>query len=163
MEPRRSKIRIFSFIALSSLLLVSCEGERNDVIPDVTVDFYISGSDPEFFDLFGSPGSSAFVSSAHTHLGLGTGGYDSNGIIIYNTGMDGFEFYAFDRTCPHCFVTAGLSIRVNTDMIEAICPECNTVYLMSSSGMPYTGPGQYYLKNYRTDYNGYNLRVWNRK
>ncbi|MCK7532779.1 MAG: hypothetical protein MZV63_17965 [Marinilabiliales bacterium] len=55
---------------------------------------------------FTAPGISALIDSSHRHLGhMVTGGFDNNGIIIYNTGLQGFEYSAFDRTCPHCYVT----------------------------------------------------------
>lgn len=148
---------------LSLALVTSCNLDKNDVIPDMTVDFTITFSDPEFFDLYYSPLTSVLITSAHTHLGIGTGGYDNNGIIIFNSGIEGFEYYAFDRTCPHCYVTSSTSVAVNVDGITAICPQCGTVYALASSGMPQSGPGQYYLKNYHTVYSGYSLRVWNRK
>jgi hypothetical protein len=158
-----SNLKIFLFAALLLQLLYSCSDEKNDVIPDITIDFRIYFSDPEFFDLNNAPGSSALISSSHIHLGIGTGGYDNNGIIVYNSGLEGFEYYAFDRTCPHCYVTASESIAVNVDGVFAVCPRCNTLYAMGSSGMPQSGPGQYYLKNYNTDYFGSGVRVWNKR
>ena len=92
-----SNLRIFLLFSLFTLLIISCERDKNDVIPDITVDFIITASDPEFSDLFNAPGTSALISSAHRHLGLGTAGFDGNGIIVYSTGLHGFEFPAFDR------------------------------------------------------------------
>lgn len=153
------------FFILSVLLMIasSCDREKNDVIPDITIDFSITASDPEFYDLFYSPGTSALISSAHRHLGFGTAGYDGNGIIVYNTGLQGFEFASYDRTCPHCYVNDEQSIAVNVDAVYAICPRCSTNYALGASGLPQSGPGRYYLKNYRTSYTGYSVRVWNRK
>jgi hypothetical protein len=158
-----SNLKFFLFQAVMLAVLMSCNDENNDVIPDITVDFTIQFSDPEFFDLNNAPGTSALISSAHIHLGIGTGGFDNNGIIVYNSGLQGFEYYAFDRTCPHCYVNATESIAVNLDGVFALCPRCNTNYALGSSGMPQSGPGQYYLKNYRTDYFGTGIRVWNKK
>ncbi len=158
-----SNVKNFFIITAALLLTMSCDREKNEVIPDITIDFIITFSDPEFFDLYYSPGTSALISSAHRHLGLGTGGFDSNGIIVYNTGLQGFEFSAFDRTCPHCYVTDGASVAVIVDGVYAVCPRCATNYAMGASGLPQSGPGQYYLKNYRTAYTGYSVRVWNKK
>jgi len=164
MQPQGSKIKIFFIILMTFLLSLSCNDEKNDVIPDIRVNFTIDlATDPEFFDLYSNPGSSALIYASHYYLGIGTGGYDNNGIIIYNTGWEGFEFYAFDRTCPHCYVTSSTSVAVNIDGIYAVCPVCNTNYAMPSSGAPTeAGPGRYYLKNYHTSLSGYFLRVWNR-
>lgn len=158
-----SNLKIFLFAALLLQLLYACSDENNDVIPDITVDFRIYFSDPEFFNLNNAPGSSVLISSAHTYLGYGTGGYDNNGIIVHNSGLEGFEYYAFDRTCPHCYTTESESIAVNVDGVFALCPRCSTSYAMGSSGMPHSGPGKYYLKNYNTDYFGSGVRVWNKR
>lgn len=158
-----SNVKIFFIITSALLLTMSCDREKNEVIPDITIDFTINFSDPEFFDLYYSPGISALISSSHRHLGIGTGGFDNNGIIIYNTGLQGFEYSAFDRTCPHCYVTESASVAVNIDGVYAVCPRCTTSYALGASGLPQTGPGQYYLKNYKTGYTGQSLRVWNRK
>lgn len=158
-----SNLRIFLLTSLLTLALISCDGDKNEVIPDITIDFTITFSDPEFFDLFYSPGTSSLISSAHRHLGLGTAGFDGNGIIVYNTGLQGFEYAAFDRTCPHCYVNDEVSVAVNVDGVYAICPICSTNYALGASGLPQTGPGQYYLKNYHTAFTGYSVRVWNRK
>jgi len=159
-----SNLRLFFVITLFVLLSSSCSREKNDIIPDITVDFTLYSSDPEFFDLFYTVGTSAVISSSHSYLGLGTGGFDGNGIIIYNTGDPYLTFYAYDRTCPHCYNLDGSSVAVSIDGIYAVCPQCNTNYALPSSGQPTTaGPGQYYLKNYNTSYSGSSIRVWNRK
>jgi nitrite reductase/ring-hydroxylating ferredoxin subunit len=156
-----SNLRIFLLISLFTLPIISCDRDKNDVIPDITVDFTITASDPEFYDLFYAPGTSVLISSAHRYLGQGTAGYDGNGIIIYNA-SEGL-FYAYDRTCPHCFVTDDVSVAVDVDGIFISCPRCSTDYAIGSSGLPLNGPGQYYLKNYRTSFTGYSVRVWNRR
>ena len=158
-----SNLRFFLLISLFALVTYSCDREKNDVIPDITVDFTINYTDPEFYDLFYAPGTSALLSSAHRHLGLGTAGFDGNGIIVYNTGIQGFEFSAYDRTCPHCYVTEDVSVAVNVDGLFIVCPRCSTEYAIASSGLPQSGPGRYYLKNYHTSFTGYSVRVWNRK
>lgn len=158
-----SNLRIFLLFTLVALPLISCDRDKNEVIPDITVDFTITFSDPEFFDLFYSPGTSVLISSAHRHLGLGTAGFDGNGIIVYNTGLQGFEYGAFDRTCPHCYANDDVSVAVNVDGVYAICPRCSTNYALGGSGLPQSGPGQYYLKNYHTSFTGYSVRIWNRR
>lgn len=158
-----SNVKIFFIITAALLLTMSCDREKNEVIPDITIDFIITFSDPEFFDLYYSPGTSALISSSHRHLGLGTGGFNSNGIIVYNTGLQGFEFSAYDRTCPHCYVNESASVAVSVDGVYAVCPRCTTNYALGASGLPQEGPGRYYLKNYRTAFTGYSVRVWNKK
>jgi nitrite reductase/ring-hydroxylating ferredoxin subunit len=154
-----SKIRYFLFILALAFLLNSCN-KKNDVIPDVIVDFSVSLNDPQFIDLR-SFGSTVLIDANTNNLGIRAAGYDGNGIIIFS-GVD--EYYAYDRTCPHDYVLDGSSIRVNVDpsnSLNAICPKCGTNYALSAGGTPSKGVGQYPLKNYRTSFDGLNVRVWN--
>lgn len=154
----KSKIAIFLISMLSVVLLTSCKKSKYDVIPDVYVDFYISLSDPQFFELT-APLNSAYVDEYTNNIGANAAGYDRNGIIIYSAPED--EFYAYDRTCPHDYVVNGLSIQVNVDFISAICPRCSTSYSLEVGGTPISGPGKYPLKNYKTSFNGQSIHVWN--
>ena len=143
---------------MSLVLFISCERNKNDVIPDVYVDFTI--------DIMDFPALEALTGSASVDAGDNritdrkyAGGYDGNGIIIYRSLPD--EFNAYDRTCPHDYAVNNLSIKVNIDFTEAICPRCSTRYALSSYGIPVSGPGKYPLKNYRTSFDGRYLKVWN--
>ena len=140
-----------------AMLLGSCEKEKNDVIPDVYVSFTIDLNDPEFTSLTSLFGS-AYVNSNTNNWGTRAAGYNSNGIIVF-TGAD--EFYAYDRTCPHDYVENDISVKVNIDFIQAICPSCSTHYSLSTGGNPISGPGRYPLKNYKTSYSGNYVTVWN--
>lgn len=150
-----SKLGIFFvFLAFSA---VSCENDRNDVIPDVYVDFTIDVNDyPVLLTSLGS------VTVDKNDLRIPkreyAAGFKDNGIIIFN-GTDGF--YAFDRTCPHDYEVNKLSAKVVVDFLYAVCPVCSTYYALPSSGIPSSGPGKYYLKNYKTYFDGRFLRVWN--
>jgi hypothetical protein len=154
-----SKIIIFlTFMALA-IITVSCN-KKNDVIPDVYVEFTLDLSDPEFFDL-NAFGGTITVNSSTNNLGLRAAGYDGNGIIIH-AGVD--EFFAYDRTCPHDYEINGTSIKVNIDpsnSLIATCPECKTNYALSAGGTPSKGIGRYPLKNYKTSFDGRFVRVWN--
>jgi hypothetical protein len=138
----------------------SCSKSKYDVIPDVYVDFTISFSDPQFWNI-STAGTSAIVTSTNI-AGQVSVGYDDNGVIIYNTASG---YYAFDRTCPNCYKNGGLSIAVEIGDLDiyAVCPECKTKYVLPSSGTPTSeGPGEYILKNYHTVESAYGVRVWNR-
>jgi nitrite reductase/ring-hydroxylating ferredoxin subunit len=154
----KSKIINILIIVLTAVSLSSCKKNKNDIIPDVTVDFTINLNDPEFFDL-NAIGNSKIVTSATNNWGIYSAGYDDNGIIVYRSFED--EFNAYDRTCPHDFAVNGLSIKVNVDFTIAICPRCSTNYALSAFGTPISGPGKYPLKNYKTNFNGQSVHVWN--
>lgn len=155
-----SKIRNFSLLIVLVSVFTSCKKDKNDVIPDVFVDFYINLSDPQFFDLT-APLNSVYIDASTNNLGLSAAGYDGNGIIIYRASED--EFYAYDRTCPHDFAVNGKSIQVSIlDQIYAECPECGSKYGLPNFGTPLSGSvGRYPLKNYKTSFDGFRIRVWN--
>ncbi|MGM0463492.1 MAG: Rieske (2Fe-2S) protein [Bacteroidota bacterium] len=153
-----SKLSIFLLICIVSLSLSSCKKQKNDVIPDVTVDFYIDLTDPEFFDL-NAIGNHVLVNYNTNNLGYKASGYDNNGIIVYRSQTD--EFIALDRTCPHDYVLDGTSIAVNVDGIYAECPLCKSTYALPSFGTPTSGPSKYPLKMYRTSFTGQFVHVTN--
>jgi hypothetical protein len=154
-----SKITIFLTFMAFAIITTSCN-KKNDVIPDVYVDFTLSLSDPEFVDL-NAFGGTVTVNSRTNNWGTSAAGYDGNGIIVH-AGVD--EFFAYDRTCPHDYVTNSTSIKVEIDpsnSLNAICPVCKTNYALSAGGTPSKGIGRYPLKNYKTSFDGRYVRVWN--
>jgi len=154
-----SKIRFFLIAATVVFILSSCN-KKNDVIPDVYVNFTLDLNDAEFHDL-SAFGGSVTVDSRTNNWGTAASGYNGNGIIIC-FGVE--EFYAYDRTCPWDYVTNSLSVKVNIDPANstiAICPECGTKYGLTVAGTPASGVGRYPLKNYRTSYQGNYVTVWN--
>jgi nitrite reductase/ring-hydroxylating ferredoxin subunit len=154
-----SKIRFFLIATALAFALSSCN-KKNDVIPDVTVDFTLRINDPQFTDL-NAFGGIALVNASTNNIGRYAAGYDGNGIIIF-AGVD--EFLAYDRSCPHDYAVNGLSVKVNIDpqnSLSAICPKCSTYYSLSTGGNPSKGIGRYPLKNYKTSFDGTYIRVWN--
>jgi nitrite reductase/ring-hydroxylating ferredoxin subunit len=154
-----SKIRYFFIPLIFALLLTSCERNKNDVIPDVYVNFTLDLNDPEFVDLT-LPFGSSYVNANTNNWGQKAAGYNNNGIIVF-AGLD--EFYAYDRTCPHDYAVNQLSVKVNvTDIIYAECPQCKTRYALTNFGTPTSDSiGRYPLKNYKTSLNGNYVTVWN--
>lgn len=153
-----SKIKYF-FISLAFLLLpASCVNNKNDVIPNVYVDFSMDITDILFRDLL-SINNSVIVNYLTNNWGYSSAGYDSSGIIVYRSYED--EFDAYDRTCPYDYVVNDKIVKVKVDFTEAICPVCSTHYALSSYGSPSSGPGRYPLKNYKTSFDGKWVRVWN--
>lgn len=153
-----SKIKIFLFTIYLLVAFWSCERKKNDVIPDVHVNFTIDILDyPSLSTLFGSAAVDA--SDLRIPDRRFAGGFNGNGIIIFN-GAGGYV--AYDRTCPHDYVSGNPDVRVNIDFTNAICPKCSTYYELSALfGAPTSGPGKYPLKNYRLTFDGRFLSVWN--
>ncbi len=154
-----SNLHLFSIFTITILLIGACDRRDNDVIPDVFIDFTLDLNDPEFQGLNFVTGH-LLVNANTNNMGPPAAGYMGSGIIVYHSNPG--EFNAYDRTCPHDFVTYQKVEVVNVDGIYAICPSCSTSYALPGYGTPTDGPGRYPLKNYRTSYNGRFIRVWNR-
>lgn len=157
--PSGSKIKYFFILPVFVLLILSCEKNKNDVIPDTQVSFVMDITGDILFSGLNAIGNSVVVTSATNNYGRYAAGYDNNGIIIYRADLD--QFYAYDRTCPYDFVVNNKSVKVKVDFIQALCPECSTAYSLPTGGVPITGPGKYPLKNYRTYFDGRFLTVTN--
>jgi hypothetical protein len=154
------KIRFFLITLIFAIITSSCN-KKNDVIPDVVVDFSIRLTDPQF-TMLNAFGNAVLISRNTNNIGRLAAGYDNNGIIIFSW-VD-YEFYAYDRTCPHDYALNQQSFAVNIDpsnSMNAICPECGTTYSLGAGGTPSSGIGKYPLKNYKTSFDGINVRVWN--
>jgi hypothetical protein len=156
----KSKIAIFLIAVLITVSLTSCKKSKNDVIPDVYVDFYLDLTDFVFKDLAAISNSVTLTSLTPSSSISGRNvGYDNNGIIVYRSGDENFN--AYDRTCPYDFVINKIGIKVKIEGFNAICPQCSTIYALYGWGMPTSGPGTYQLKNYKTSFNEPYLRIWN--
>lgn len=154
----KSKIRLFFLLCMVTAIASSCN-KKNDVIPDVVVDFYLDINDPRFIDL-NAIGGSVLVSSS-TNNDRYASGYAGSGIIV-SRGVD--EFFAYDRTCPHDYALDGSVVQIAIDPLgfaKAVCPECKSTFELISYGTPASGVSRYPLKNYRTTFDGRYIRVWN--
>lgn len=152
------KIKVFFIFCITALAAAACN-KKNDVIPDVTVDFYLDITDARFIDL-NAIGGSVLVNSS-TNNDRYASGYAGSGIIV-TRGVD--EFFAYDRTCPYDYELDGSVVRIEIDptgFAKAICPKCKSTFELISYGTPASGVSQYPLKNYRTTYDGRYIRVWN--
>lgn len=156
-----SKIRLFFIITFLVVFSVSCN-KKNDVIPDVYIDFRVDITDTRFIALQ-SPGGSIYIDGRTNNDGSLAAGYTGSGIIV-TRGTIEYEFFAYDRTCPYEYTATGDAIKINIDaslFARAVCPECKTTYELISFGQKVSGPGQYPLKNYKTSFDGRWIRVWN--
>ena len=138
-------------ITILTITLISCNKEKYDPIPDTAVNFPMDLINDTKFNGLQFKGNSVVVTSATNNYGSRAAGFNHNGILVYRSLND--EFMAFDRTCPHCYATDKYSYIIITEdnsSITAKCPHCETEYFLEHNGMPISGPGKYYLKNYKT-------------
>lgn len=155
---RHSKLIHFSLtLILSVLFSVGCEESNIMPVPYVPMDLRINiDRDAEFIDL--QTPSISMKLTRHPE-GRSTIGYDNNGLIIYHYEFRK-TFYAFDATCPHDLPE---SVSLVLDGSSAICPKCESVFVLASEGQPAAGSvSRYFLKKYRsTFYSSGVLHVYN--
>jgi len=129
------RLRTFLTVSLLLAITVNCN-DKNSVVPNVRVNFYLNLNDPDFSTL-NSPGNSVFVS----------GGV--NGIVIYR--IDSEEFGAYDRTCTYNVEDNCAVVLDETGVFAADTLCCGSEYLLLD-GSATTGPATLPLKRYRTTF-----------
>lgn len=139
---------IITILVLIVLVFSSCDKQNpvDQIIPFTNVDFSINPSSIQF-DNLNINGNYAYV----------TGGY--RGIIIYNIGFG--EYRAFERTSPYNYPN-DFKCRVSVDESSFFAVDsCSGSKYSLLDGMPYEGPATLPLKQYKTQFDGYELHVWN--
>ena len=153
-----NKLRYFLFFSLAFIIIslpLSCAKENpvDKLIPYVRVDLQINPASPQFVpgpngngDL-SIPGNWAYVS----------GGY--RGIIIYNVGFG--DYRAYERTVPYNYPNDS-ECRVAVDNTDFFANDpCSTSKYSLLDGTAYEGPAVLSLKQYRTQFDGVYLHVFN--
>jgi len=153
-----SKIIVFFIISFAAILLHGCKDNTNQIIPDVFVDFTINLNDPMFNDLTTVDNAVVITSS---YDGVNSAGYNNHGIIIYRASET--EFYAFDRTCTYEDAKDQVVKIDNPGDLTAECPHCHSEYILPGYGYPTDkGPAKYPLKQYKTEFDGLYVHVYNK-
>lgn len=126
-------------------LLVSCKKNNPNPVPDVYVNLYLNITSTIYLELSSVGG---FVNI--------TGGY--RGIVVYRVSSD--EFVAFDRACPYDWQSDNGYVTVDTSGLTLTCAACGSQYLILD-GSNVKGPSAIMLKQYRNDFDGNNLHLYN--
>ena len=139
---------IRKFALFSAFLLLSvfagCDKENDEMnIPYIYVNFQIY---PNTLDFIPETG--------YVYV---TGGY--KGIIIYRPFAD--QFMAYERACSHDPLVEGARVQVESSGIIAVDSVCGSRFLLTDGTPLKGGPANRPLKQYRTSYDGYTLRVMN--
>ena len=138
--------------SLMLVLMVSCKGDSEDIIPNVRFSAQINLDDPEY------SGWSTFIvkpDGLNPRVGI-------NGVAVFR--FSDLEYYAFDLMCTHEHETAGYFFveRKEKDDFTMKCPECGSEFLISTEyGSVLKGPAAWPLKKYKTSVSGNYLRIWN--
>lgn len=138
------KLRIFCFVILG-IVFISCNRERNNIIPNVLVDIEININNPGYINLM-AVGGSMYLSGG------------SRGIVVYRYSQN--TFVAFDRHCPYNPNEEG---QVTFDSSSAVILKdnsCGSQFLLTDGSL-YSGPATNSLKKYQTFFDGTILRIYN--
>ncbi len=137
----------FVLLLLPWLMLACDKDKDHPQIPYAYVDIYIKPNSTEYLEL-NPVGGWVYL----------TAQYPSRGILVYRVSMD--EFMAYERTCPHDPDKDCARIQVESSGTTAVDSCCMSRYIMHD-GSPFQGPSRRPLKQYRTNYDGITLHIFN--
>ncbi|KFD38727.1 hypothetical protein [Schleiferia thermophila] len=140
---------LFFSINVLSVVMIGCREQRQHQVPNVPVDEVIFLNLPSSLPLQ-APGGWIYH----------PGGF--RGLLIYRAFFNGNadDFRAFDRTCPsHINEPCGL-VHVSDDNIISRCG-CDSAGYILFDGTPEAGNQSLPLKQYRVQFFGNSIRVFN--
>ena len=137
-----SKVTILFLFLMLLLVPGSCR-DTEDQMPNISFELYVH-IPTQLADLS--------VSGSKTWP---QGGF--NGLIIHRSGQ--YEYKAFERTCTHQPLEK--CILEIEDILFALCPCCQSRFVIPFEGAVDRGPAKRPLKQYRTSIVGVNLRIYN--
>jgi len=137
-------------VAFIVCVATMCRKDQNPV-PQVSVNFWINGidSDPQYVAL-----------TAAFNAVTVTGGYKSNGILIYRLKVsnDIDDFVAYDKTCPYEVSTCVMNWSAK-DQFYCTCGCCKSKYDLVD-GYLVNGPAKFPPRKYSCDYSNGNLHIY---
>ncbi|MEI6764527.1 MAG: hypothetical protein WCM76_02730 [Bacteroidota bacterium] len=139
------KKSLFLFLVLFFVGASSCKKDQYKDIPNVYVNLYLNINSTLYMELNNVGG---WVNI--------TGGYQ--GILVYRESTD--LFMAYERTCPYDPDVSGAMIVVDTSGLTMSDGICGSRYLILD-GSVVNGPATLPLKQYRTEFDGNTLHIYN--
>ena len=139
------KIKNSLIIFLTVLVLFSCKKKSTDYVPTVTVNTYLSASDPAFAPLNAINGSTYL-----SNCGVA-------GILVFRKSQT--EFMAYDRCCTYNVANRNV-ISVDASGSTATDAVCGSKFLMTDGSVLH-GPASNMLKIYQTSFDGTALHIFN--
>lgn len=137
--------KLLTLTLILSMAISSCQRGNQSGIPYVPVNYQLTVSNPEFYQLL-APGGWVYINGG------------SQGIIIYRLSTE--EFKAYDR---HCTYQIEENCRVNMDNsdITAVDVGCCDSKFLIVDGAPIDGPAAIGLHQYNTEFDGNTLYIFN--
>ena len=134
---------LLTFVLIFSL---SCrKEEKNNVLPNVSVDVYIYINNPSYINLT--------VVGGWVYVGGGI-----RGILVYRKSSS--EFIAFERNCTYQPDDPCSTVVVDKSAIIAVDTCCHSEFLLTD-GSVIKAPASVPLKVYRNTYDGNVLHIYN--
>jgi len=144
------KIFIASFLMFTMLVFHACKKDNlNEMlnIPYVQVDQYLFLNNPQYYNLS--------VAGGWTYLPGG-----SRGIVVYRRSAD--EFVAYDRHCTYETTNPCGRVEIDSSTFVSVKCVCCASSFMLFDGSVLTGPSNFGLLPYRTQFSeGNTLRIFN--
>lgn len=140
------KLKNSAIIFLTVFALFSCKKKSNDYVPIVTVNTYLSASDPAFAPII-APGGSIYLSNVGVE-----------GILVYRKSQT--EFMAYDRCCTYNVANRNVISVSPPGGLIAADPVCGSKFEITG-GTVTNGPAANPLKMYQTAFDGTTLHIFN--
>lgn len=134
--------RFLAVIILLLMIAPACKRENQSLIPYTYVNFQLYPNTMDYIPVGG-----------YIYMAEGV-----KGIVIFRLLPD--EFRVYERCCPYDPEKTGARITVDASNITCIDSVCMSKFVLTD-GSPYGGPSPYSLMQYRWDYNGEVLSVYN--
>ena len=135
-------IRVLVVIILLLLVAPGCNKDNQPLIPYAYVNRQLYPNTMDYIPVGG-----------YIYLAEGY-----RGIVIYRLLPD--EFRVYERCCPYDPEKAGARITVDATNITCVDSVCMSKFVLTD-GSPFDGPSPYSLMQYRWDYDGEVLSIYN--
>lgn len=124
------------------LLSMACGKEKQPNIPYIYVEKILYPNSMDYI----APGGYRYVNAGY------------RGVVVYRLFDD--QFMVFERCCPYDPEKAGAFIKVEHSGTTAVDSICMSKFILLD-GSPFSGPSPFALKQYRWDYDGERLHIYN--
>jgi Rieske Fe-S protein len=146
-----SKVVTFCLLSILSLIISSCKGVDDDVIPYVELDINpINIGDPTYWGL----------TTTYGCVMIENVGYKGNGIVVIRISDN--EYRAYDATCTY-EVKEGCAVIVNDSTFygNVKCSCCGSKFDLNNYGSVTSGKARYPLKSYHVNFDGKYITIRN--
>jgi hypothetical protein len=134
--------RLLAVIIIFLMVVAGCNKDNRPIIPYVYVNLQLYPNTMDYIPIGG------YIYRPE--------GY--RGIVIYRILLD--EFAVYERCCPFDPEKTGARITVDASNITCIDSVCMSKFVLTD-GTPYGGPSPYSLMQYRWNYDGEVLNIYN--